>query len=292
GATVSLITESGVELVSDDYVVDPDVEDPAETATVKVTFTPAGLAKLTLAVKGDADAAPAVTGDPSTRVIVTVNTKVNSIGTGETAAIIPNEAVIFDNATKVESETGGIPTDTPETKWGAVNFTKVAAESDEALEDAIFQVFASEADALAQENALTAFNAEGEADTQFISGSGGKVVIEGLRYSRFANNETIDENNPDYQQYWLVEITSPDGYELLANPIAFEVNSPSSALVVSGAAGGDEGALDQVVNVPHNAGFELPLTGGTGTLLITIIGGAALAFVLIAGSRKRSANQA
>lgn len=298
---VALEGSSGVTLGAGDYTITDAVSGNNNTMTV--VFTPQGLGKLTLAVKGDADAVPAVTGDPNTKVVVTVTTRVNSIGDGE----IPNEAVIYDNKSKVdwltdenrdpECEIGdpecdpGTPTDDPETKWGAVNFDKKKADGDKgALAGAVFSVFdqdpTGEDQAWLAANALTAFNANGDPATTFTSAADGTVVIEGLRYSRWANDGPIDENDPAYVQYWLVEIESPDGYELLANPINFEVNSPNNALVVDGA------ALSEVVNVPHNAGFELPLTGGTGTLLITIIGGAVLAFVLIAGRRKSAAHKA
>jgi LPXTG-motif cell wall-anchored protein len=60
----------------------------------------------------------------------------------------------------------------------------------------------------------------------------------------------------------LVENNAPAGYELLAEPIPFLVTAATTTV----------GVDLQVKNIPSNGGFQLPLTGGTGTGLIYTAG--------------------
>ena len=89
--------------------------------------------------------------------------------------------------------------------------------------------------------------------TEFAVAADGTVTISGLRYSDWADNATVAVGEDGYQSYWLAEIVAPDGFELLAAPIEFTVTAATSAV----------GVDLEVVNVPSNAGFTLPLTGGT-----------------------------
>ncbi|MHA3684089.1 SpaH/EbpB family LPXTG-anchored major pilin [Leucobacter sp. HY1910] len=276
-AAITIPAAAG-QLTADDYTV----KHFADTNTVVAVLKASGLAKLDAAKKANA----------ATQVTLTVPTVVNQVGE------ISNTGLIFPNKDYVDANLGDDPTDptdptdpqnpceefcpfeTPEsvTKFGNVNFTKTGKDGDKAaaLAGAEFQVFLTEADAKAKTNPVEfTKNADGTAtapspkDT-FTSDANGKVNIEGLRYSKWVDGAEITSTDPvdGYQAYWIVETKAPDGYELLAEPIKVEVNSADQALIVSGATGTDD-LLGNVVNKQKNAGFELPLTGGAGTWMLT-----------------------
>jgi LPXTG-motif cell wall-anchored protein len=115
---------------------------------------------------------------------------------------------------------------------------------------------------------------------QWTTDATGRAIINGLRYSiRNGTNSTLIVNffqpgDPDYLQYCLVEIATDPDYNLLAAPIAFEVNSPP-----------DSGGSPQTVTVrntlKNTPGFNLPRTGGTGLAIVIIIGVGLGATVLV-----------
>ncbi|GFZ75604.1 SpaH/EbpB family LPXTG-anchored major pilin [Microbacterium album] len=247
GATIVLGTDYTI-----DYV--------AGTNTVTVEFTEVGRQVLAA--------------NKAAQVIVEVVTSVNEVGEiVNTALVYPNEASF--NITP--GDPGG-PTTTPsvETRWGGVTIQKVDPAGG-ALPGAVFQVFASEADALNQTNPITI---DGEASFEVVD-LNGVLTITGLRYSDFANGGTVAPGEPGFIQYYLVETVAPDGHELLAAPIPFTVTATTGGA-----------SVDIVIeNVPHNAGFELPLTGGTGTGLLYLVGAGLVAagVVLLVVRRRRAA---
>ncbi|MFZ1381792.1 MAG: SpaH/EbpB family LPXTG-anchored major pilin [Scrofimicrobium sp.] len=266
---------------------------------LQVDFTAAGLAKLVTAWKADATA----------QVEIDFKTTMLSLTDVANAGVITNQATIFPNQAAIDWEEGdpGKPPTTTEatTKWGNIVLHKVDQENTN-LAGAEFQVFLSEADALAKTNPIAITKkADGSATDPapksiFVSDTNGLVLIDGLRYSNWADgveqtpfNDASDtatcadkvaggENcvaNAKFRYYWVVETKAPSGYSLLADPVRVEVNSPAT----------DVSAATKIVNVEKNAGFELPLTGGTGTLLLTILGVGILGAVLVV-ARRRNAN--
>lgn len=91
------------------------------------------------------------------------------------------------------------------------------------------------------------------------------------------------EANGDRYDYYLVETQAPSGYNLLDN--AVKVNFTDAD--VEGTAG------IFTVEVSNSSGIKLPITGGTGTVIFTIIGIALMvgAVVLFVVSRKKSAKE-
>lgn len=82
------------------------------------------------------------------------------------------------------------------------------------------------------------------------------------------------EANADKYDYYLVETAAPAGYNILDN--AVKVNFTDAEVAAT------EGIY--TVNVPNSSGIKLPVTGGTGTVIFTVIGivlmvGAVLLFV-------------
>ncbi|MFF2267372.1 SpaH/EbpB family LPXTG-anchored major pilin [Cellulosimicrobium cellulans] len=251
-AQVSLVDGTAI-TEGTDYTITFD----QATNTVTVEFTPAGRAILAA--------------HNATQVQVVVNTSVNAIGE------IENEAVVYPNLPSFDIEPGepGGPTVTPpvETKWGELTVAKVDENGDQ-LAGAVFSVYASEADAKAGTNPI-----ELGGQTQFTIAADGTLTLSGLRYSDFADGKTLAPSDPEFRAYWLAEVKAPAGYELLAEPISFLINAATTAV----------GVDLTVENVPHNGGFELPITGGSGTTAIYIAGALILAgsVVLVLRARRR-----
>lgn len=91
----------------------------------------------------------------------------------------------------------------------------------------------------------------------------------------FAKYEANDTN----YDYYLVETKAPSGYNILDN--AIKVNFADA----------DVAATDGVftVKVPNSDGIKLPITGGTGTVIFTVVGIVLMAgaVVLLVTSRKK-----
>lgn len=229
----------------------------ADTNTVTVDFTASGLA--TLAANSD------------TEVRTVITTTVNTIGE------IANTALLYPNQNAIDTD---VPTESPtvETKWGEITFEKVNGAG-AALPGAVFSVYPTEADAIAGTNAIVLGG-----ETEFTVDADGQVTISGLRYSDFADGVTVAPSEAGYQTYWLVEVVAPEGYELLAQPIEFIVDASTTTV----------GIDQEIVNVPSNGGFELPLTGGAGSTLFMMAGGLLLVggVFLTALTRRKNSNTA
>ncbi len=88
------------------------------------------------------------------------------------------------------------------------------------------------------------------------------------------------EANGTNYDYYLVETQAPSGYNLLNN--AVKVNFTDAEVEAT--------AGVYTVKVPNSSGIKLPVTGGTGTVIFTIIGIALMvgAVVLFVVSRKKA----
>ena len=97
-----------------------------------------------------------------------------------------------------------------------------------------------------------------------------------------ASFEKYEANGTNYD-YYLVETQAPSGYNILDN--AVKVNFTDAD--VEGTAG------VYTVEVPNSSGIKLPITGGTGTVIFTVIGIALMvgAVVLLVVTRKKSAKE-
>lgn len=79
-------------------------------------------------------------------------------------------------------------------------------------------------------------------------------------------------------EYWLAEVKAPEGQQLLAEPVNFTIDSF-----------GGEKTID-VNNTANTNAFVLPLTGGTGTALLTMLGLGILAIVVFVARARRNAD--
>lgn len=88
------------------------------------------------------------------------------------------------------------------------------------------------------------------------------------------------EANGTNYDYYLVETQAPSGYNILDN--AVKVNFADNDVAMTNGV--------YTVEVPNSSGIKLPITGGTGTVIFTIIGIALMvgAVVLFVVSRKKA----
>ena len=151
---------------------------------------------------------------------------------------IENEATFFIN--EFEGTADAV------TNWGAVQILKYAMNGEETdyLQGAQFQVFSTLADANALTNPVSI-----SGTSTFSTDADGEIILSGLKAG----------------DYWLVETQPPVGYTTGdAGPIAVTVTAGSL----------EQAVLVEVENV-QKPSVDLPLTGASGVLLLTL-GGAGL----------------
>jgi len=250
GTTVSLADGTAI-TQGTDYTIAFD----SATNTLSVVFTDAGRAVLAA--------------HHATQVVVKVNSTVNAVGE------IANSALLYPNQASfgvTPGEPGGPVVSPPvDTKWGGITVLKTD-QNGNALSGAVFSVYTSQTDA---QNGTNPVSINGQ--TTFTSGANGQVGISGLRYSDYANGQAVAPGDPGYQDYWLAEVTAPSGYELLASPVKFQVTSNTSTV----------GVDLTIKDVPSNAGFTLPFTGGPGGILVYAGGALLLAGALLVALTRR-----
>lgn len=212
-----------------------------DTRTLTLSVTEAGRKKLANAVNGE--------------VVLTFYTKLNT--TAAMGVAIENTAKLDyinadDKRYQPESET-------PEVHTGGINVKKIDLDDNsKVLAGAKFKIYTSEADAKKQENAV---KRDGK-DYEVTSNTKGIASFIGLKYGTTGKDAATDE-----LKYWLVETEAPtvDGvqYNRLHDPIEVTVNATSHEAT----------AFYTVKNAKTN--YELPFTGGVGTIIF-IAGGLAL----------------
>ena len=200
----------------------------------------------------------------------------------ENDGLFKNKAILLPNepSNGWTPESGTVPPpDYPNSevvsKFGKVKITKVNAKDPATkLSGAQFEVYKctpqstpttnfESVDAILDEKLSPAGKETYETDAN------GEVTIDGLRNNDWENNEAVA--NPGY--YCLVEVKAPDGFELQTRPIAFQVLQTNST------EDNHYTLATTVKDVPHNGGFNLPLTGAAG--IGVLIGAGAL---LVGGS--------
>ena len=244
------MTDGGTKTLEKDthYTFSRDT-DSADGRLLTFDFTEAGRQELATAP------------DDNRKVTVTFHTKINDtvVVKDELGVAIPNKASLdFTNSTGGEYHT---ESDEPDVYTGGYTLLKVDGITKEALEGAEFGIFATQKDAedAVKENAIQLAE----------SGEDGYVKFVGLEYG-----ELGDLAAQASKEYWIAETKAPvivkDGveteYNLLRKPYKVIVTATSHK------------EADDVLVIENNKTFQLPFTGGVGTLLFTI-GGIVLAAV-------------
>ncbi|QOQ38038.1 SpaH/EbpB family LPXTG-anchored major pilin [Trueperella pecoris] len=172
-----------------------------------------------------------------------------------------------------------VPSNEVISKYGDILIKKVNA-SDEPLKGAEFGVYRATFDKAAGEYNCKGVEYKNDpiARTEKPSDGDGAAVIRGLQLSNWRNqsakNEGEIKNQKDFYSYCLVETKSPDGYQLLAEPIEFDLTKEGTIADLTKFAQTDPEAGQglKVINQPDNLKNKLPLTGGQGIALISGLG--------------------
>lgn len=255
------------------------------TATsVKVSMTPAGLAKMVTANT----AAAAAT------VVTTISATVNTEGTGtiaNQAFVMPNQAWFDANLANCPTCNPGTPTNADpafpngvptKTYYGDLVITKQAAVTGLPLLGAEFAVYLDPTPALgAATNTCVASDVTGTVIATGTSDATGKVTIPGLETSDFYNGAP----QTNLQYYCLVETKAPTGYNLNPQAVSFSILQATATASVPALV--PVTVNDQLANL----GNSLPLTGGEGVTALSIGGvllvGGGLAYYLVTSRRRR-----
>ena len=242
-----------------DYTVTPDTVSEVGKTIWTIAFTQDGRDKLANAINAD----------------VTAKIEVELITTVEAADEITNSASIYPDQKTVTGEIPPLEVPGTTVKYGTYQLVKKSSDANATAADlagAEFRVYLSEADALAGTNAVT--TKENPAGL-WTTDNGGTVTVGGLRYSNWADGDTA--TGLKIQTYWLVETKALEGHQLLGEPVEFIVDENSATQT-----------SQEIINAKTEGGaFELPLTGGTGTAMLTIGGVLLLAAVLVVARRRR-----
>ena len=273
-----------------DYTFNATDHDATNGQGLRIDFTEAGLKKL------DANNGETLTW--------TFKTEIISIGDG----VIKNSASVLTNdpdntwGTDENPPTEpppGTPSEKVSSNWGALKINKYEnTDGNKALSDAVFQVFASEADANACVAAVKAADGTLKAgcddaisvtrdatgaeiaapgQNMFTTGVDGTVVIPGLHTG--VTNVPAKDTDSDARDYWLVEIVPPAGF-VNANEV-YKVNVTTGSIA---------DAVVQGVPNAQKPPTTMPPTGavvGAGLIIAAIVAGGG-GIALIGSNRRKS----
>lgn len=210
------------------------------------------------------------------------------------ATLIPNTPYLNEGPDGWTTSKPGQPGPEVKTYYGKVTINK-KNESDQPLEGAKFALYECSAtgftDPLNSKEVAADWALEDknrvsvDGVNEWTSASGGVITIDGLLVNDFRNNSTFVNGKDgdlwkDKSWYCLKEIKAPEGYELLPNPVKFQVTSTN----------GTAAPVDAVLEVHNNKTPGLPVTGGAG-IAILVAGGVLLlsgsAIYAFVANRKR-----
>lgn len=280
-------------------IVDPSNTDPDVPLVFGTDFlvTPASTGSAVAGAGLKIDFTPAIAtliANQGWKVELTITTTVNTTIDTNLADVV-NTGYLYVNhpASDISADPSdpdnppNVPTDPVISKFGQLELTKVdAANTTTTLTGAEFAVYESEADALAQTNAIATSTDNNDGTYSFPS----------LRLSNWENGAKLT-NQADWRPpYWLVETKAPAGYNLSTKPFPFYLLDSTTTYTPTGNFIG--GVVDtngifeyQFLNAKK---LTLPLTGGKGAVIFTVGGVALIAFaaVLFARSRRNESSSA
>lgn len=268
---------------TDNYTVD--------RSGVTVNFTPDG--RKLLYVGSGTEAAPVPYASIRIELSATVNA--NILDTTKYPGFVVGNTAQADFTNRWHQTADPTKTNTVEVHAAALDITKKDQTSGRTLEGAEFKIADSlqnaqdgkylkvlPSDHPTRPNAIVDpadpdYGAKGAEDWLEASDSNGKILFDGIEdYTSVMNADGSESKTPAH--YWLVETKAPEGFNLPADPFEFVFDGSEVGHVL-------------VKDINNTNEFVLPLTGGAGTLLLTVVGVALVGggAIALAMSRKKKA---
>lgn len=226
--------------------------------SLRVDFTPAGLALL----QG------AVAAHPFAAVVVSYETVV--LGMGD----LLSHATLYPSQATIAGDVGAPPpvSDTAATRWGPLGIiVHELHHPDRLIPGADFQLYLTADDAAHGTNPVAVAGVD-----RWTSDQDGQVTINGLRFSAFVNGLQRDPTDPLFREYYVSLVGVPHGYQAEAQVLSVQVNSTTEAQVV-------------VVEVRRTDDTGMPITGAQIAGMVALTAVLLLAgFLLLAARRLRS----
>ena len=175
-----------------------------------------------------------------------------------------------------------------------INITKVEKENHQnLLSGASFELYASEDDAENGTNKISFIQLNGGEYRKAMSSDTGSVTTLSVGDGQNGDKGKLLLKGLDEGKWYLKETTAPGGYNLLAGPVEVEIADLKSGVIDGKVTEKDiETGLVPLI-IENDDGFQLPVTGGMGTVLFTAIGifimGVAVLLMIVAINKKKSA---
>ncbi|MCL2563342.1 MAG: SpaH/EbpB family LPXTG-anchored major pilin [Oscillospiraceae bacterium] len=239
-----------------------------DTTTGPQTLSSTGFASnvdgsnvLNIDIIGPGRDAIAANGEVGGDIRITFQTRAN-INSHEDLGLIENSAVLwYSGHPELEIE------DVPYTTVYGIRLTKVNTAGDP-LGGAVFQLFAPE-------------DIEGTGTAARVRSGAVPIMTATSGTDGIASFYGLPEGT-----YFLYEYAAPAGYTAIPYPMQVEVNAEAVGVYP------DNYIIS--VTVTNSASFNLPLTGGMGTILFTAVGlvliGSAVLLIIVVGKKKKKEN--
>lgn len=273
-----------------------DFELSVEGQTISALFTEAGRVKLARARDEDPEAY--VHGDYMSRILgpgiilneVTLYPSARAVKERTPAAdsLVSSprsfeavEAAVGGTAFAIEEDPGdGAVSAYAETKFGPLAILVIQKDHpDVRIEGAKFKLYLSPQDALADRDAV-----EIEGVNEWVSDAEGRLTIQGLRFSNFADGIEHAPTDPLFRYYYVRMVEIPPEWEGRQDPMQLTVTSYTEAQVALVELWVDSGSSPSPGPDPEPGPGDSDGSGGEGTLPKTgaqVAGAALLAVVLM-----------
>lgn len=205
--------------------------------------------------------------------------------------VITDQAIVYTFALGVEKVDGS--TRTP---LANVTFDLYSYEGEEAnVTEDILKSSGTPISVAQTEAGVGHYVVDGAGNATLTTDAEGNIVVNGLKNGN----------------YYLVETKTNDGYNLLKEPVKVEINvtfatttetktetdldgntTSTTTVKTTSFEGGKDNTGTYEIEVQNNKGFQLPTTGGTGTILASLIGILLMgggAFVFFSSRKKKNA---
>lgn len=174
----------------------------------------------------------------------------------------PTDTPPGDTPWEPPTDTPDEPEQKPNSYFGNAFLEKKDAATKEVIKGAEFSVYGGK---------CADVTSESEAIQTKTTGENGRADFYDLHANNFEDGKAVGDTQETPKSYCLVETKAAEGYELLAQPIDFQV------LVEGQDADGNGGTVKAVnlttdQNLTDNTRLHLPLTGGNGIWFVLAIG--------------------